>query len=139
MWSDTMGVSSADGRITLKAAENVSRNLSPTEAYEQSIYVNKAVRVIASQISQANVRQFTKDGEEIEDSPELRLLKKPAPKTSGRRLIFEIVAWLNTYGEYAVKVEQSRGEVMPTALYVLSPRTYRCINRRRSPRPSATW
>jgi HK97 family phage portal protein len=121
MWSTSMGVT-ADGRITLKAAESLSRNLSPTEAYEQSIYVNKAVSVIANQLSQANIREFdAKTGDEITDSDTLRLLKKPAPKTSGRRLIKEIASWLNTFGEYAVKIEHKRGSVTPTDLYVLCP------------------
>jgi HK97 family phage portal protein len=120
MWSTSMGVT-GDGRITLKAAESLSRNLSPTEAYEQSIYVNKAVRAIAGQIAKAKLRLFKKSGEEITGGPLFELLKKPAPKTSYRRFMHEIVAWLNINGEYGIKIDQGRGSMTPSALYVLCP------------------
>lgn len=122
MWSDSSMLSvNGDGRISIKAAESLSRNLSPTEAYEQSLYVNKAVRAIASQISQAKLRLFKKSGEEITGGPLFELFKKPAPKTSYRRFMFEVVSWLDVQGEYGIKVEQGRGSLTPTALYVLCP------------------
>ena len=118
---DAAGAINAGSGLSMRAANTASKNLTPAESFELCIAVNKAVNVIARQISKAKCWLLDRDGNTITDGPLLRLLRMPAPKTPWRQWVREWVCWYLIEGEADAWAKIRRGENLPHALYLLNP------------------
>jgi phage portal protein BeeE len=120
-WGQWVDGTSTAGSTSVEAANAASKSLTPAQQYELSIAVNAAVNAICRNISKAQVRVFTRTGEEVVGGPLFDLLQRPGPKATPRKLIWEIVAWLNIEGEFGVRVGPLTANGYPSSLLPLNP------------------
>lgn len=110
----------ATGNVSIAGRSAQSNSLRPTDLYEVSIAVHRAVTVIADNICSARVRFFTRAGREIEGGEMVDLLRQPVPGMGQSEWLRELVSWYNIYGEIAARVlVGSAGR--PVGLYPLDP------------------
>jgi hypothetical protein len=95
------------------------KSLSPRECYELSIAVNAAVNAICRNGSRATPRAIdSKSGEEIIEGDLIDRMREPVKGMPFRKWLWEILAWYNIDGEFAV---WATGDGMPESLPILAP------------------
>jgi HK97 family phage portal protein len=108
--------------VSVRAANTASKNLTPAQAFELCIAVNKAVNVIANQVSKAKAWLLDRDGNTVKSGPALDLMRMPAPRTCWREWVYELLCWYLIEGEGDAWAKVRRGEDFPHALYLLNPK-----------------
>lgn len=117
-WGTPASATDTQADISVRARESVIRSLRPTESYELCIAVHKAVSAIASNLSKASRRLFTRDGREVVGGPAYEFIHRPSQYMSGTAFIKLLLEWYNITGEMAAWLRP--GAERPTA-WVLCP------------------
>ncbi len=112
---------SAESATSIAGIQAMSKSLTPQQCYELSIAVRSAIQAIATNISKAELRFFSrKTGEEIVDSEINNFFSNPNTQLSQIQLIVEIVSWYNISGEFALGILTDKSN-KPLGLQVLNP------------------
>lgn len=110
------------GSLSLPLNEYQSR-LSPLNAYELSLYTNKAISKRAEKIGQVEF-QISKNGEVVEDDPILQVLRKPNKPYSGYQFWSLWSKYMDIYGSCFIEMDKDGdlvGGSKLNALHILNP------------------